>query len=114
MKQLARELIDNGHAAGVGVHFAIESVETVFHDFAIFDVLARNHGHQHLLLLRDPLLDTVGLREEFVEGESVEKSLLAKLSEFLKLAVAVVNGGETFLNGRSVAFTELFALKIGV
>jgi len=57
------------------------------------------------------LLHSVSLGEELVEREGVQKSLFSELGQFLELAVAVVDGGEAFLNGWSVAFAELFALK---
>jgi hypothetical protein len=83
----------------------------VLHNLAVLNVLARDHGDQHLLLLRNPLLHSVSLGEELVEREGVQKSLFSELGQFLELAVAVVDGGEAFLNGWSVAFAELFTLK---
>ena len=93
MQELPGQLVDNSNTAGVGVHFSVESVESVLHNLTVLDVLAWDHGVQHLLLLCYPLLDTVRFSEQFVERESVKQSLLPDLGHLQQLLVPPVNGG---------------------
>merc|ERR550539_1616864 len=103
MQELSGQLVHHGNTAGVGVHFSVESVKSVFHNLTILDILPGDHRVQHLLLLLDPLLHTVGLGEQFVERQSVQQPLLPDLGHLQQLLVPPVNGGNPLHHGTGIS-----------
>ena len=56
---------------------------------AVFNVLSRHHGIQHLLHLIDSLLHTVRLSEQLVEGQSIKQALLLDLGHLHGLFLSI-------------------------
>lgn len=66
-------------------------------------------------LLIYPGLDSISLVEEFVEGESIQETLLAKLGKLQKLLVTAIDGPKTSLHlGRISVLFRGYKLKTHV
>lgn len=64
----------------------------VLHDLDVVDVLGRQHGVEHAVLLRDPLVGRVRLGQQLAQRQRVQQALLAQARQLRQLAVARVDG----------------------
>lgn len=67
----------------------------VLHDLDVVDVLGRQHGVEHAVLLCDPLVGGVGLGQQLEEAERVQQALLAQPRQLRQLAVPRVHRAQT-------------------
>lgn len=68
----------------------------MLHNLNVIDILRRQHGVEHAVLLRDPLVGGICFGKQLEERKSVQKPLFAETRQLGEFAVAGVDGRETF------------------
>ena len=100
--QFVGQLVNILHSGLVRVHLLLEGVESVLHHLDVLHVSAHHHRREHLLLLLDPLVDTVRLAHQSVHGNGIVQHLFPSVGSLNQLVVHLLDLVDSVHHLRSV------------
>lgn len=84
----------------------------MLHDLDVVDILGRQHGVEHAVLLGDPLVGGVGLGQQLEQRQRVQQALLAQARQLRQLAVPRVDGRQALAHLRAVRVRRTQLLRL--